>query len=133
MTNDISYYMALDYPFTLTPLDEEDGGGWIAEIPDLKGCCADGETPEEAIKNLEEAKRVWLETAFERGISIPLPTKKPLIEEYSGKFTLRIPKSLHKELAERAEKEGMSLNQYVGNIIAYHLGKIGATNKGGMC
>lgn len=129
MSNDITHYMALDYPITINPIDEADGGGWLAEIPDLKGCCADGETPEEAIKNLDEAKRVWLETALRRGIPIPQPTKKQSEDEFSGKFTLRIPKSIHKELAERAKEEGMSLNQYVGNIIAYHLGKAATANE----
>jgi len=77
---DITHYMSLRYTIELYPLDDEDGGGWIAEIPDLKGCCADGETPEEAIKNLDEAKRIWLETAIRRGISIPLPTPKKIGE-----------------------------------------------------
>jgi predicted RNase H-like HicB family nuclease len=44
--------------------------------PDLKGCVAVGETPEEALANLEEARRLWLETAYEHGDEIPLPSAR---------------------------------------------------------
>jgi len=45
--------------------------------PDLEGCVAVGETPEEALANLEEARRLWLETAYEHGDEIPLPSELP--------------------------------------------------------
>ena len=58
---------------------------------------------------IEDAKREWLKAAFEEGIEIPEPLNS---NRYSGQFKLRMPKSLHKELMERAKKEGTSMNQY---------------------
>jgi hypothetical protein len=58
----------------------------------------------------EEARHLWIETAYEDGQDIPLPTYP---EEYSGKFNVRLPRSLHRELVAVAERQGVSLNQYV--------------------
>lgn len=108
------------YPMVLRPLQEDEGGGWLAEIPDLPGCASDGETPEEAVRNVLEAQRAWLTVARERGRDIPEPTH--ISEDYSGKFTLRLPKSLHRQLSLRAQMEGVSLNQLVLHFISYGLG-----------
>ena len=62
----IEYYMSLQYRINLRPLSEDDGGGWLAEAIELPGCMSDGETPEDAIRNLEGAKEVWIETALEK-------------------------------------------------------------------
>jgi antitoxin HicB len=61
----------------------------------------------------------WLEVALEDGVEIPEP-RDP--DAFSGRFLLRIPKSLHAELAERAELEGVSLNQYVSTTLARAVG-----------
>ncbi|MFC0188246.1 toxin-antitoxin system HicB family antitoxin [Fictibacillus aquaticus] len=116
MAKELSYYQELEYKIEINPLSEEDGGGWLASHPDLNGCIADGESPEEAINNLKDAKTIWLMTAIKRGIEIPVP--KHTVEEYSGKFTLRLPKSLHRELAETSREEGISLNQYLLSVIS---------------
>jgi predicted HicB family RNase H-like nuclease len=63
----------------------------------------------------EEARTLWIETEYEAGEEIPLPSYPP---EYSGKFNLRLPKSLHAQLAQSAEREGVSLNQYVVMLLA---------------
>ncbi|RAK17369.1 putative RNase H-like HicB family nuclease [Anoxybacillus vitaminiphilus] len=125
----IEYYMGLAYKIHLEPISEEDGGGWLATIPELKGCMSDGETPEEAIKNLEDAKFEWLTEAIERGITIPVPSKQPDDEEYSGKFTLRLPKSMHKQLAQEAKQEGVSLNQYILHLLSYNSGQKNTINR----
>ncbi|MED0687942.1 type II toxin-antitoxin system HicB family antitoxin [Anoxybacillus ayderensis] len=124
----IEYYMGLAYRINLEPIPEEDGGGWLATIPELKGCMSDGETPEEAIKNLQDAKFEWLMEAIERGITISLPCKSD-DEEYSGKFTLRLPKSMHKQLAQEAKEEGVSLNQYILHLISYNKGQRNVINE----
>jgi len=108
------------YPIVLRPLHEDEGGGWLAEIPDLPGCISDGETPEEAVHNVLEAQKAWLAVARERGRDIPEPTQ--MSEDYSGKFTLRLPKSLHRQLSLRAQMEGVSLNQLILHLISYGLG-----------
>ncbi|KUO78710.1 MAG: hypothetical protein APF81_20150 [Desulfosporosinus sp. BRH_c37] len=57
----------------------EEDGGYIADIPDLRGCSAFGLTPEEALQELQAAKRAWLETAMSEGIPIPEPRYQPII------------------------------------------------------
>ena len=107
---DLSYYMNLPHKIEITP--EEDGTGFNAAIPDLEGCMAFGETIEEAYEMIVEIKQAWLEIALERGWRIPEP---PLEEfkEYSGRFNVRLPRYLHREISEMAEREGTSLNQLV--------------------
>ena len=57
----------------------EDDEGYIADIPDLKSCSSLGETPEEALREVLEAKKVWLEAAAANGKPIPEPRFRPLI------------------------------------------------------
>lgn len=71
MTNKtFEYYMSLPYTIELTP-DED--GVWFAAIALLKGCMTQGESREDALLMLDEAKELWLETALEEGIPIPEP------------------------------------------------------------
>ncbi len=65
----------LEYPVILSPLAPEDGGGFSAVVPDLPGCMSDGETPEEAIANVEDAIAVWLEAARDMGRPVPPPSR----------------------------------------------------------
>ncbi|MHB9074228.1 MAG: type II toxin-antitoxin system HicB family antitoxin [Desulfobaccales bacterium] len=107
---DLRYFEDLVYPYTVEEL-EEDGRKYISmSIPDLPGCGAEGETIEEARKNLEDAKMAWIETALDDGLSIP----EPFIDtDFSGKFLLRIPPKLHMKLTKIAEKVGLSLNHLI--------------------
>jgi antitoxin HicB len=111
-----------DYRFTVRPLTEEEGGGYLIEFPDLPGCMSDGETVEEAIANGEDAKRCWIAAMTEAGRPIPPPSVEPA-ESYSGKWQLRAPKSLHRRLAERAKREGVSLNTLAVSLLAEGLGE----------
>lgn len=103
----LEYYLSLEYPVTVYP---DADGGYVAEIKDLPGCLTQGETLEETMTNINEARELWLETVYENGDKIPLPSTD---DNYSGKLLLRMPKSLHRRLAEAADKEGVSLNQYI--------------------
>lgn len=85
--------------FEVRPLSEEDGGGWLVTFPDLPGCMADGETVEQAVAEAVDAERSWLETRKELGLPEP-----------SGRFVIRLPKSLHARLTARARQEGVSMN-----------------------
>ena len=78
-------------------------------LPDLPGCITCGETLEAAVANAADAKRAWLQAALEDGLPVREPDN---LENYSGQFKLRIPKSLHRSLAEHARQEGISMNQY---------------------
>lgn len=78
-------------------------------IRKLPGCITCGETIERAVENAADAKKAWLEAALEEGIEIHEPGS---LEEYSGQFKIRMPRSLHRDLAEHSKKEGISMNQY---------------------
>jgi antitoxin HicB len=110
----------LAYPFTVRPLTEDEGGGWLVEFPDLPGCMADGETPEEAIREAEDAVRSWIGAMTEAERPIPRPS--PDLATYSGKWVLRTPKSLHKKLSERARTEGVSLNTLAVSLLSEGIG-----------
>jgi predicted RNase H-like HicB family nuclease len=65
--------MKLEYPVRIERLAESDGGGYLATVPDLPGCMSDGETPEEALRNVQEAIVSWIEAAKEWKQDIPKP------------------------------------------------------------
>ena len=111
--------MMSDYPFTVRPLSAEEGGGYLAEALDLNGCIADGETPEEATHNIQDAIESWIKTAQELGKEIPTPSRE---SPYSGKWLIRTPKSLHRKLAEASKREGVSLNTLAVTLLAEGLG-----------
>ncbi|MGH2412271.1 MAG: type II toxin-antitoxin system HicB family antitoxin [Microcystaceae cyanobacterium] len=67
----LEYYLNLQYPITLYPASE---GGYVAEIKDMPGCLTQGETLEETIENINEARELWIETAYEAGDEIPVPS-----------------------------------------------------------
>jgi hypothetical protein len=74
---------------------------------------------------IREAMQLWLEVALEEGIPIPEPRPE---EDYSGKFVVRVPRSLHRELVEHAEREGVSLNQYINVVLARAVGRHGSAS-----
>jgi antitoxin HicB len=116
MSDQIKHYVSLRYPIELTP---DPDGGYVAEHPDLPGCIAQGETADEAVAALGGARRLWVEARLEENLPVPEPTED---NEYSGKFLLRLPRSVHAQLVRIATKEGVSLNHYVSTVLARHLG-----------
>jgi len=64
-----------DYAVLIEPLSDEDGGGFLATVPDLPGCMSDGESREEAARNIEDAIACWLEEAKALGREIPEPRR----------------------------------------------------------
>ena len=99
----------LTLPYKLEIVEDQEEGGFVASYPDLPGCISCGETVESAVANARDAKKVWLEAAMEDGVTIAEPDS---LEDYSGQFKLRIPRSLHRSLAEHSKQEGISMNQY---------------------
>jgi antitoxin HicB len=63
------------YPLIVEPLPEEDGGGYVAIVPDLPGCMSDGETPEEAVASVRDAILAWIEAARDMGHAVPEPSR----------------------------------------------------------
>ena len=87
-TSNSAYYANLEYPIELFRRNDEGDRYWVAEIPDLPGCVADGDTPDEAVESLEEAKRLWIEARLENGHPIPEPTDT---RGYSGRCCCACP------------------------------------------
>ena len=110
MKKTIDYYMGLPYRMEIIPDKEE--GGFTVCFPELPGCLTCAETLEAAVSNANEAKRAWLQAALEDGIEVTEPGDSLSLEDYSGQFKLRLPKSLHRALSVNAKKEGVSMNQY---------------------
>ena len=65
----------LEYPVIIAPLALEDGGGFSASVPDLPGCMSDGDTPELALSNVQDAIAAWIEAARDLGRSISRPSR----------------------------------------------------------
>jgi len=105
MNKNIEYYMSLNYKVEVYK-DEE---GYALRCPELRGCITTADSIEKGFKMIEDAKMAWFEACIEDNILIPEPSS---LEDYSGQFKLRIPKSLHRTLAERSREEGISMNQY---------------------
>lgn len=105
---DINYYLELPYTFQVKRVEDDGQVYFWASVKELDGCHTSGVTWEEAYTDLLEVFRTHLEIKLEHGDPIPEPDE----DEYSGKFNLRVPKSLHRELALRAAEENVSLNQY---------------------
>jgi antitoxin HicB len=115
VTRQIDDYLALPYTIEVVRETDEDEQGWVARVVELPGCITQGDTFEELGEMIEDAIRTWIETALENGIPVPEPRPQ---EDYSGKFVVRVPKSLHRRLVEEAEREGVSLNQYINVTLA---------------
>ena len=107
MMRTIDDYMSLNYRMEI--VEDKEEGGFVVSYPELPGCITCGETMESAIANAQDAKKAWVQAALEEGIKIHEPDS---LEEYSGQFKLRIPRSLHRSLAEHSKREGISMNQY---------------------
>lgn len=109
----LNEYMSM--PYRMEILEDKDEGGFVVSYVDLPGCISSGETVESAIANALDAKQAWLEAAIEEGVEIYEPGS---LEDYSGQFKLRLPKSLHRALAEHSQREGISMNQYCVYLLA---------------
>ena len=107
MMKTLTDYMAM--PYRMEIVEDKDEGGFVISYPDLPGCITCGETVESAVKNAEDAKKARIEAAIDEGVTIHEPDS---LEDYSGQFKLRIPRSLHRALAEHSQREGISMNQY---------------------
>ncbi|MGH9582147.1 MAG: type II toxin-antitoxin system HicB family antitoxin [Bryobacteraceae bacterium] len=104
-----------DYPVVIRKLSKAEGGGYLAEFPDLPGCMADGETPEEAIRESRDALASYLDSIKKHGDALPSPAQ--------GVWRQRAPKTLQRRLQAVAEREGVSFNTLVISILAEGLGR----------
>ena len=102
-------YMKLPYTRLVQEMHDESGHYFYGRVLELDGCQSTADTLEELYANLNEIMESYLEIKIENDLPIPIPETA---EKYSGKFVVRLPKTLHQRLAIEANKEGVSLNQW---------------------
>lgn len=113
-------YLELPYRISLVFDRAEDGAsGWVAEVEDLPGCLTQGATPEDAVNGVRDAMKGWISVALEDGRDVPEPRERA---SHSGRLLLRIPRSLHAQLASEAERDGVSLNHFISSALAGAIG-----------
>jgi predicted RNase H-like HicB family nuclease len=108
--------LSLPYSRVLMPADD---GCYSAEILEFPGCSAQAETPSEAYSRLERAAQKWLTNWLGEGKSAPPPLMN---SKTSGRFALRLPRSLYLRASRAAARESVSLNQYIANAVAERVG-----------
>jgi len=113
----LAHYMSLPYR---TILHRDEDGDIVARIEELPGCIAHGKDEADALTNLASMKRLWLEDCIEAGEPVPEPVAPEPLP--SGKWVQRVPRSLHRRLAQVAKREGVSLNQLVTSMLSRELG-----------
>jgi len=109
----------LKKPYSRILIPDEESGTYTAVILEFPGCIAQGDTPQEAYEHLEDAAKDWIEAALDLKQEIPSPSQSL---SFGGKVLLRLPKSLHRQSALIAEKEGVSLNQFIVSALAEKVG-----------
>jgi predicted RNase H-like HicB family nuclease len=109
----------LKKPYSRILIPDDESGTYTAVILEFPGCIAQGDTPQEAYEHLEDAAKDWIKAALDLKQEIPSPSQSL---SFGGKILLRLPKSLHRQSALIAEKEGVSLNQFIGSALAEKVG-----------
>ncbi len=109
----------LEAPYSRVLIPDAETGTYTAKIAEFPGCVAQGDTPEEAYRNLEAVAESWIEEVLGMGQRVPEPATGG---QYSGRVALRLPKSLHRNAVRLAERDGTSLNQFLVTAIAEYVG-----------
>ena len=118
MPESLEEYLKAPYARVLIP----DGcGTFSAEILEFPGCFAQGASPNEALHNLEEAAKSWIQAVIDQGQEVPAPQVE---RGYAGRILLRLPRSLHARAVRLAQLDGVSLNQFLLMIIASRIGAL---------
>jgi RNA polymerase sigma-B factor len=120
--DNVARYLALPYTVSVHSEREGEQARWTATVEELPGCAAHGRTPDEAVELVRRAMASWLEAALAQGREIPVPgaqtAKQQAPASHSGRFLIRMPGSLHTQLAQAAERERLSLNRFITNVLA---------------
>ena len=114
MNKEVKKYFEMNHKMEI--LKNEDGS-FFGSIKEFSGCMTEGDTIEEVYKMLNEAKELWIETVLEDRGTILIPETE-IENNYSGKILVRLPKFLHKKIAETAKFENVSINQYIVSKLA---------------
>jgi antitoxin HicB len=111
----VERYADLPYHMLLVRDGGDKGRPWLASVEELPGCTSRGKTAEEALSGVEEAKTSWIATALAEGRDVPEPKSGT---SHSGRLLLRMPRTLHADLTRASEREGVSLNQFITDVLA---------------
>jgi antitoxin HicB len=122
----VNEYLALPYTIEVFRDDSDGEVGYVARVVELPGCFTQADSFEELGEMIQDAMRAWIETAMEDGQPIPEPRS---VNDYSGKFVVRLPKSLHREMAQLADRDGVSLNSLVNVALSRFTGLDSETQK----
>ena len=119
-------YLRRPYHIELVPSATDDGdSGWVAVVRELRGCVAQGRSPDELFENIERAMTAWIDDALESGDPVPEPYPEP---SHSGRVHVRMPPWLHRELSLAAAREQVSLNQFIVSVLAHGVGSVSSRN-----
>jgi predicted RNase H-like HicB family nuclease len=110
----VRHYLSLPYRISLTRDGEHEQRPWRATVEELAGCEARGSTPTDAAARISAAIADWVASARAEGRDVPEPRGA---RAHSGRLLLRMPQSLHTELAEAAERDQVSLNAYINMLL----------------
>jgi antitoxin HicB len=108
-------YTSLPYHLMLVRDGEDKGRPWTASVEELPGCTSHGKTSDEALDGIEAAMAKWIAVALEEDREIPEPKSAT---SHSGRLLLRMPRTLHADLTRASEREGVSLNQFITDVLA---------------
>jgi RNA polymerase sigma-B factor len=121
-TRTLEDYLELPYHVSVRSQLAGAESSWSASVEELTGCAARGRTADEAVERLRPAMEAWLSDALAAGRAIPLPgrqtAKSKTSTSHSGRFLVRMPSELHERLAQAAEREDVSLNKLVTDVLA---------------
>jgi RNA polymerase sigma-B factor len=109
----------LDLPYHISVVVADDGRSWKAHVDELPGCEGQGDSPEEAVRSVRGAMKEWIADALAK--QRPIPEPRPELS-HSGRLLLRMPQSLHRELARAAESQQVSLNQFITSSLTRAVG-----------
>lgn len=104
-TKTVNEYLQLDYEIVVRALSVDEGGGWFAYYKDFKGIMGDGETPEEAIKDVRAAFTAFVQNALDNGDKIPMPSSH---QPKSVRLNITIPEDELSKIDSFAKNHGMS-------------------------
>jgi predicted RNase H-like HicB family nuclease len=115
----VDEYLERPYQIALVRRDGQDGAVWCAQVEELQGCEAQGPTPEEAAAGLREEMTAWIAGALAQGRPVPEPRAAV---SHSGRLLVRMPPTLHAELARLSDSERVSLNALIVAILSGAVG-----------
>jgi antitoxin HicB len=124
----VEEYASRPYHLMLVRDGEDKGRPWTASVEELPGCTSHGKTSDEALDGIEAAMSKWIALALEEDREIPEPKSAT---SHSGRLLLRMPRTLHADLTRASEREGISLNQFITDVLAAAIAWRGRSDEAG--